>query len=193
MLNIGVIVFKKVEEMDFIGPFEILSYANKIKENSVKIFLVAESKGPVRAFNGLTFLPDYDFATCPQLDIVIVPGGKGRFIAMHDDIMKSFLIQQSKNAKYITSVCTGAFILAEAGLLAGKKATTYHTALPELAHYANIEVQQKKIVHDGTVITAAGVTSGIELGFYLLKLLFDSDTAKQAAEAVEYIVDLDSL
>jgi len=112
---------------------------------------------------------------------------------MHNPLMREFILRQEKCAKYITSVCTGAFILAEAGLLNGKKATTFHHALKELAVYSEITIERKKVVDAGQIITAAGVTSGLELGFYLLKILFNEKLAKDVAAFMEYEVDVDKL
>ncbi|EAX47369.1 ThiJ/PfpI domain protein [Thermosinus carboxydivorans Nor1] len=193
MVTIGILIFPQVEELDFVGPFEVLSYPNKLRSESTKVLTVAETINPVQAFNGLKVIPDIDFANCPPLDIIVVPGGKGRMKAMHDPAIRDFILQQAKTARYITSVCTGAFILAEAGILDGKRATTYFAALPELAGYPAIHPVKSKVVQDGSVITAAGVSSGLELGFYLLKLLFGREFAQEVAAKIEYDVDVEKL
>ena len=187
MVRIGIVIFPDVEELDFVGPFEVLSYINKITPNSTEVLLIAPSKEAVRAFNGLKVLPDTTLLESPKLDILLFPGGKGRITWMQEPSIKAF-IEAQKEARYITSVCTGAFFLAENGLLQGKKATTYHTALEELAAYG-IDVLAQKVVHDGNIITSAGVSSGIELGFYLLKLLFGDKMAYEVAKRIEYKVD----
>ena len=193
MFKIGILIFPQVEEMDFVGPFEVLSYSNKIQPDSTQVFLIAENLDIVQAFNGMKIIPEYSFDTCPDLDILVLPGGKGRFEAMHNPQIKEFILKQAAHAKYMTSVCTGAFILAAAGLLNGKQATTYHTALEELAAYSVKIVHDKKVVQDHNIITAAGVTSGLELGFYLLKILFSNDLAKEVAKKIEYHIDIDQL
>lgn len=108
---------------------------------------------------------------------------------MKNIAIQKFIQQQAKQAKYITSVCTGAFLLAEAGLLTGKKATTYHTAFAELAAYS-VEVLPQKVVHENNIITGAGVSSGIELGLYILKEEFGAAVAQQAADNIEYAIDV---
>lgn len=193
MVNIGIILFPQVEELDFVGPFEVLSYVNKIMPGSTKVLLLAENLEPVRAFNGLRVLPDTTFRDCPPLDVIIAPGGKGRMAAMKDPVILDFLRKRQDGVRYVASVCTGAFLLAEAGLLEGKKATTYHTAFAELANYSVDIVKGKKVVKDGAIITAAGVSSGIELGLYLLRLLFGPDMAWEVAEKIEYAVDIAAL
>lgn len=193
MIKIGILIFPQVEEMDFVAPFEVLSYINKIKEDSSQVFLIAEKLERIQAYNGMKIFPDHSFATCPNLDILVVPGGKGRLEAMYNTEIQKFILHQSKQIQYIASVCTGAFILAEMGLLDGKKATTYHSAFAELQAYNTITVEKAKVVRDGNIITSAGVTSGLELGFYILKILFGSTLAKEVANKIEYAVDIDAL
>ena len=189
MLTVGILLFSQVEELDFVGPFEVLSYINKIKPASTKVLLIAESAGPVEAFNGMKIIPDVTMANCPQLDILVAPGGKGRYAAMKNTAIKEFIQQQAQKAKYITSVCTGAFLLAEAGLLKNKKATTYHTAFAELAAYS-VDVLPQKVVRENNIITAAGVSSGIELGLYLLREEFGAAVAQEVADNIEYAIDV---
>lgn len=188
MLTIGVLLFPQVEELDFVGPFEVLSYINKIRPASTKVLLIAEAAELVEAFNGMRVIPDVTMATCPQLDILVVPGGKGRYVAMKNTAIQEFIQRQAQKAKYITSVCTGAFLLAEAGLLKNKKATTYHTAFAELASYG-VEVLARKVVREGNIITAAGVSSGLELGLYLLREEFGAELAQEVADKIEYDVE----
>lgn len=194
MWTIGIVIFPQVEEMDFVAPFEVLNYINKVQPSSTTVKIIAANLEPVTAFNGLKVIPDYSFADCPPLDIIVVPGGKGRMTSMYDENLRTFILSHQHTAKYITSVCTGAFILAEADLLRGKAATTYHTALEELRKYPEITViDNQKVVHVENIITAAGVTSGLELGFYLLQLLFGKDLAKKVAAGIEYKIDWENL
>jgi cyclohexyl-isocyanide hydratase len=192
MITIGILIFPQVEELDFVGPFEVLNYVNKMQPDSTKVLLVAETLDPIRAFNGMRVLPDVTLQDCPELNIVIAPGGKGRFAAMKNPAIKKFILQQSKTAHYMTSVCTGAFLLAEAGLLKGKKATTYHTAFSELESYS-VQVIPSKVVRDGKIITSGGVSSGLELGFYLLKELFGVSISQEVAYKIEYEIDVNTL
>lgn len=192
MLTAGILLFPQVEELDFIGPFEVLSYLNKLKPNTLAIQLIAKSDSPLTAFNGLRLLPDTTITKCPPLDLLVVPGGKGRLQAMKDPQLINFIQAQASTARFITSVCTGAFLLAEAGLLSNKKATTYHTAFAELAAYG-VQVQAAKVIRDGNIITAAGVSSGLELGFYLLRELFGASLAQEVAQKIEYELDVMTL
>lgn len=192
MITIGIMIFPQVEELDFIGPFEVVSQVNKKIPDSTQVLIVAESLEPLQAYNGLKVIPDATFSSCPQLDVLIVPGGKGRLAAMQNESVKNFIVNQAATAQYITSVCTGSLVLAAAGLLTGKRATTYHTAFEELASYS-VEVLSQKVVQDGNIITAGGVSSGIELGCYLLKILFGLDLAQTVADSIEYQIDVSKL
>ncbi|MDD2382988.1 MAG: DJ-1/PfpI family protein [Sulfurospirillaceae bacterium] len=189
MITIGIVIFPDVEELDFIAPFEVLSYINKIQPNSTNILLVAPSLEPIQAFNGLRVLPDVTFVNCPKLDILLFPGGKGRTKWMKEPSVQTLIQVQQENLRFLASVCTGAFFLAEAGLLKGKKATTYHSAFDELSRY-EITVIPSKIVRDGSIVTAGGVSSGLELGFYLLRELFGVSLAQEVATKIEYSIDV---
>ena len=192
MITIGILIFPDIEELDFVGPFEVLSYINKVRPDSTRVLLVAETLEAVRAFNGMRVLPDVTLQDCPDLDILVTPGGKGRLRAMKNASLIQFIQKQSAQARYITSVCTGAFLLAEAGLLTGGKATTYHANFDELSGY-NVQVVADKVVPQGRIVTAGGVSSGIELGFYLLRELFGAEIAQKVAQKIEYEVDVNVL
>jgi len=128
-LRVGLLLFEGVEELDFVGPWEVLSYVNKIVEGSLEMVAVGVG-APIRAFNGLRFLPDVTLGDCPELDILIVPGGKGRLRQMSEGTTLDFVRDRYPKLQYLASVCTGSFILAEAGLLDGKK-----TAFSSLPHF----------------------------------------------------------
>ena len=185
MLTIGIPIFTDVEELDFIGPFEVLNSVNKIKPDSLKTILIAETLDPITCYNGLKVIPDTTLTDSPHLDILLIPGGQGRKIYAKKDNFKEFIHSQSRNTQLLTSVCTGAFFLAEAGFLKGKKATTYHTALEELAAF-DVQVLQQKYVHDGNIITSAGVSSGINMGFYLVRHLFGQELEQKCREWIEF-------
>lgn len=192
MITIGILLFPQVEELDFVGPFEVLSYVNKLLPDSTRVLLLAESLEPLTAFNGMRVLPDVALKECPALDVLVVPGGQGRLTAMKDAAVLDFIKKQAATVRYMTSVCTGAFLLARAGLLQGKQATTYHTAFDELAAYS-VEVRKRKVVRDGNIITAGGVSSGLELGLYLILLLFGETISQQTADRLEYAINVRAL
>lgn len=184
-MRVGVLVFDGVEELDFVGPWEVLSYANKIRPGSLQMYLIG-THSPTRAFNNLRVLPDLVLDDCPQLDILVLPGGKGRLREMRNPAILQFIQRQYTQLRWLASVCTGAFFLAEAGLLQGRRATTHFTAVEELAAYPGIDVQQERVVQDGKIVCAAGVASGLDLGLYLLENLFGKELADQVATNIEY-------
>ncbi|MDP4147080.1 MAG: DJ-1/PfpI family protein [Bacillota bacterium] len=185
MINIGIVVFEKIEELDFIGPFEVLSYVSKIRTESVNVWLISAGEQVVKAYNGLRFFTDYTIDNCPKLDVLVVPGGKGRLAAMKNNKILDFIKNRYTELKYLASVCTGSLIIGAAGLLKDKSATTYHTAFDELVELGAI-VKKSKVVQDGKIITGAGVSSGIDVGLYLLSKLFDEATAQEVADKIEY-------
>jgi len=186
MVTIGTLLFPEVEELDFAGPFEVLSYVNKLIPASVEVKIIAETAEPVKCYNGLRVLPDITVDECPQMDILIIPGGQGRKTAAKNAGLLDFIKRQHEGTIYTCSVCTGAFLLAEAGLLFGKRATTYHTAFAELDAFPNVTVNNAKVVQDGKIITGGGVSSGLELGFHVLQLLFGRRVAQEVARRIEY-------
>ena len=189
MLNVGILVFPFIEELDFIGPFEVLNYVNKIKPHSVRVQLIAKSFEPVQAFNCLRYLPDSKLEDVHALDILVIPGGKGRLAAMHDSSYLTFLTRIFPTCTHVASVCTGAFLLAEAGFLANKLVTTHHAALNELRQYPQVQVVgNTKVIADGKIITSAGVSSGIDLGLFLLETYFDRACAELVANSIEYSI-----
>jgi len=190
MYKIAIIVFPDAEELDVVGPYETIASLDKIEPGSVEVDLVAESLEPVKFFNGLRVLPDKTFFLDEQYDILIVPGGDGRKEAMYDDTVHDFLKEQSDGLLYICSVCTGAFVLAEAGILDGLKATTHRSALEELTHsYPEITVKDERVVKNETdpqVWTAAGISSGIDLALELIGELFSEEVRDTVARRLEY-------
>lgn len=192
MVTIGILVFPEMEELDFVGPFEVLSYVNKIRPESTTVRLIAETPDPIRAFNGMKIIPDMVLSYCPDFNIVVVPGGRGRFAAMKNKAIQEFIRSQAITAQFTASVCTGAFLLAETGLLTGKKATTHHSAFSELESYS-VKVVRSKVVRDGNIVTSGGVSSGLELGFYLLSELFGVPLAQEVASRIEYEIDVATL
>ncbi|HPF85026.1 MAG TPA: DJ-1/PfpI family protein [Aminivibrio sp.] len=186
VIQAGILVFPDVEELDFVGPFETLLAANVVKPGSMDVKILAFQDGPIRAANGLRFLPDGGPDLCPQLDVLILPGGQGRRIAVRDKRVINFVKERYEQVRFLGTVCTGAFIAAEAGLLEGRAATTHHGFFDELDAYPGVKVMEKKVVKDGRILTAGGVSSGIDLSLWILALLFDRDFAAEAAGYIEY-------
>ncbi|MTI86162.1 MAG: DJ-1/PfpI family protein [Firmicutes bacterium] len=186
MFNIGILVFPQIEELDFIGPFEVLSYINKIQPNSTKVWLISEDERIVQGYNGLRFFSDFNIENCPYLNVLVVPGGQGRKEAMTNKRILDFITTRYNQLDYLVSVCTGSLIIGATGLLKGKQATTYHSAFNELIELGGAVVENAKVVQDGKIITGAGVSTGIDVGLYLLNQLFNKSLAQQVLDRIEY-------
>jgi cyclohexyl-isocyanide hydratase len=179
--NVGFVIFPDLTQLDFTGPLQILA---RLPQGSTHI--VAKSDAPVPSDCGLGLMPTCTFADCPPLDLICVPGGtKGVIDAIADRETVEFVRRQAANARYVTSVCTGAFILGAAGLLAGRRATT-HWAFTEFLPLVGATYAKGRIVKDGNLITAGGVTSGIDFGLSLVAEIAGETTARAIQLAIEY-------
>ncbi len=155
LFNIGFVIFPELTQLDFTGPLQVLA---RLPQSAVHI--VAKSEAPVPSDCGLALVPTHTFANCPPLDLICVPGGShGVIKAIVDRETIDFVRRQADRAKYVTSVCTGAFILGVAGLLNGRRATT-HWAFADLLPLVGATHEKARVVKDGNVITAGGVRRG---------------------------------
>lgn len=189
--KVGILLFDEVEVLDFAGPFEVFSLAS-YAQTETKPFMVrtiSQVKEPVRARNGLQILPDFCFRDNPSFDIVIIPGGYGaEEIEIHNEVVIDWIKEQVQKVELLASVCTGAFLLAKAGLLDGKKATTHWMDLDRLEkEFPLVEVQRgQKFVDQGKIITSAGISAGIDMSFYIIGKLLGDDIARLTARRMEY-------
>jgi transcriptional regulator GlxA family with amidase domain len=187
--NTAILIFKDVEVLDFAGPYEVFNAANAASgEKLFNVYTAAEHKDMLEAKNGLKILPDYSIISCPPPDIIVVPGGDGRKVQMYNDIILHWLKNQFNKVELMISVCTGSFILGNAGLLEGLNAATHHHSFTEfeMAFPNTTLVKDDKYVDNGKIITAAGVSSGINMALYVVGKLAGKDIAKKTAEIVEY-------
>ena len=179
-LQIGAIVFPRMDQIDFTGPFEVLSQL----PNSV--FHVAwKDKSIIRDYHGLILTPEKTFADVPPLDLLVVPGGPGQEELMEDAAVLSFLQKQAAGARCVFSVCTGALICGAAGLLKGKRATTHWGSFSLLKYFGAIPVNERVVV-DGQLITAAGVTAGIDGALTVAARLRGDQVAQEIQLGIEY-------
>lgn len=189
--NVGILLFDEVEVLDFAGPLEVFSITT-LQGRQEKLFCVhtlSETGEMIRARNGLTVKPTYSIANAPELDILIVPGGYGaEEIEIHNKTLIDWIREQASKVKLLASVCTGAFLLAKAGLLDGKKVTTHWMDIDRLAReYPKIDIQRgPKYVDEGSIITAAGITAGIDMSFHIIKKIFGTEIARATAKRMEY-------
>ncbi|XDD50841.1 DJ-1/PfpI family protein [Leptospira sp. WS92.C1] len=177
---IGIFIFPGVTQLDFTGPFEVFS-----RIPNARVFLFAQTKEAVAAESGMKFIPDYDFSDCPNLDILLVPGGYGTTHLMENQRVLDFLKIKAENSKYITSVCTGSLVLASAGLLDGYKATTHWLSLDVLKLFP-IQISGERFVRDRNRITGGGVTAGIDFALFLTAEFFGTDLAEEIQLMIEY-------
>jgi cyclohexyl-isocyanide hydratase len=180
VFTIGFVIFPNLTQLDFTGPLQVL---HRLPQSATHI--VAKSGAPVPSDCGLGLVPTHTFATCPALDLVCVPGGFGVVEAIGDRETLAFVRRQAGAAKYVTSVCTGAFVLGAAGLLKGRRATT-HWAYTDLLPLVGASHEKARIVKDGNVITAGGVTSGIDFGLTIAAELAGGAVAQGIQLGIEY-------
>lgn len=183
--TIGIVLFNGAEELDWAGPWEVLTTGAR---DGDRVITVAETTDAVRCAKGLRVLPDHNFDDCPPLEVIVVPGGRGSRRERTNDAMTSFVAKQHAHAEWTTSVCTGAFILQAAGVLDGRRATTHWAAFDEFLAFAPDQELDRaaRWVHDGDVVTAAGVSAGIDMALWLLGQLYDVEHAKNTQQYIEY-------
>lgn len=179
--NIGFVIFPDLTQLDFTGPLQVLS---RLPQSATHI--VAKSEAPVPSDCGLSLVPTCTFANCPDLDLICVPGGNmGVVGAINDRETVEFVHRQGRHAKYVTSVCTGAFILGVAGLIKGRRATT-HWGFTDLLPLVGATYEKGRVVKDGNLITAGGVTSGIDFGLGLIADIAGETVARTIQLGIEY-------
>jgi cyclohexyl-isocyanide hydratase len=179
--NIGFVLFPDLTQLDLTGPLQVL--ARLPQATSV---IAAKSSAPVPSDCGLSLLPTHTFANCPALDLICVPGGvKGVIGAIGDQETVEFVRRQAAAAKYVTAVCTGAFVLGVAGLLKGRRATT-HWAYTQLLPLVGATHEKARIVKDGNLITAGGVTAGVDFGLSVVAEIAGEATAHAIQLGIEY-------
>jgi transcriptional regulator GlxA family with amidase domain len=187
--RVSILLFDDAEVLDFAGPFEVFSVANELNENPLfKVSMIAFKDGPVRARNGLSVNPDYTIGDCPQPDILIIPGGLGTRPLIKEESLIEWIAKTSKRSELTLSVCTGSLLLAKAGLLEGMNATTHHLAfkmLKKLSPGTTI-LSGQRYVDNGHLITAAGVSAGIDMSLYVISKILGEDQAEKTALYMEY-------
>ncbi|AZO62006.1 MAG: DJ-1/PfpI family protein [Mesorhizobium sp.] len=190
--NVGFVIFPGITQLDFTGPFEVLSrlatpgsLSSPSEFAQAKTYVAARTFAPVLSDRGLAIMPNCTFEDCPQLDLICVPGGAGIAEALADVEIVDFIRLQAENARYVTSVCIGAFLLGAAGLLQGRSATTHwaHTGLLPLV---GARYEKGRTVRDGNVFTSAGVSAGIDFAFAVIAEVAGQEVAKAIQLSIEY-------
>lgn len=186
-LTIGIVLFGDAEELDWTGPYEVFGMATQSIETA-RVVTIAESLEPVRCANGLRVLPDHDFSNAPELDVLLVPGGIGTRTERDNPAMTGWLAKTATGCQWVTSVCTGALLLHEAGLTTGKRVTTHWAFVEQLRKDApkTTVLADVRYVRDGNVVTAAGVSAGIDMSLWLVGQIWNIEHARNTQRFMEY-------
>jgi transcriptional regulator GlxA family with amidase domain len=185
-MNFGFLLFPELEELDLVGPWEIVNVWSKYAGGPEVCLTVSQGGGEVVCAKGLRMIADYSFADCPPLDYLLIPGGQGTRQEVGNTALLEFVRKQAKSCREVLSVCTGAFILQAAGLLEGKRATTHWGSLDRLRAFKDVSVDERRFVRDGHVWTAAGVSAGIDLALALIAEEAGEEAAGKVQLYAEY-------
>jgi transcriptional regulator GlxA family with amidase domain len=192
--RVGILVFPDVEVLDFCGPFEVFSVTRldetrrREEPSPFEVLVIAETREPVVATGGLRVLPEHDLASCPRLDILVVPGGWGTRSLVNNARVVGWIRNQTAQVERVASVCTGSFLLGQAGLLDGHRATTHWMSLDRMrGTYPSIEVvRDQHVVEDGSIVTSAGIAAGIDLALRIVARYHGEAVARATARYMEY-------
>jgi transcriptional regulator GlxA family with amidase domain len=192
-ISVGIYLFKNLEVLDFAGPFEVFTTASRVSlrrspdnEAPFKVFTIAKTTGIVQARAGLKTLPDFSFNECPRVDLLLIPGGVVDE-EVRDESVISWVRATAASTQLTASVCTGAFILAKAGLLDHKKATTHWEDIDDLwSQFPEIQVQgDVRWVDEGRVVSSGGIAAGIDMSLHLVARLASSQLAEATARQMD--------
>ncbi len=191
IIKVGVLAFPELEELDLAGAWEVLGATRRLfregvfKDAYFELETVGKETGPVRCYHDLKIMVEKTLDALPQYDVLFVPGGPGRLKAQKDNEILEAVRKFYESGKIVSSVCTGAFILAEAGILKGKKATSFHTVVDQLSGYGACPLKERVVV-DANVVTGAGISSSIDVGVKLVEILMGKEAASTVTQWVEY-------
>ena len=184
--NVGIVVFDGAEELDFVGPWEVVAMATRDAPTK-SVHLIAEHPSPVTCAKGLRVLPDCTLTTAPRLDILVVPGGRGVRRELENQVLLGWLARRAEDAVWVTSVCTGAGLLVRAGIATHKRVTTHWSWLETLRGIGSCEVLSgARYVRDGKVVTSAGVSAGIDMSLWIVGQVMGVDAARETRHMLEY-------
>ncbi|MGH7957041.1 MAG: DJ-1/PfpI family protein [Opitutaceae bacterium] len=187
--NVAILLFDEVEVLDFAGPFEVFAVADELRGHAVfNVFTVAENLGTIRARNGLKVVPHFSREDCPAPQVLIVPGGFGTRALLNKPALLEWIRLKSKHAEIVMSVCTGALVLGKAGLLDGLRATTHHECFDQLRAVAprTEVIETERFIDNGRILTAAGISAGIDCSLHVIERLLGSESAQITARYMEY-------
>ena len=179
-MKIGILIYDNMTQLDATGPFECFA-----RIPGARVYLIAKRKRPVTAEFGLRIVPDITLNRCPRLDVLCVPGGSGVNQLLSDRSVITFIRRQARSARYITSVCTGSLLLGAAGLLRGRRATCHWLSLPLLKVFGATPTR-RRIEHDGRLVTAGGITAGIDFGLWMAERCAGIRKAREIQLLLQY-------
>jgi transcriptional regulator GlxA family with amidase domain len=186
-MTVGILVFDGVDELDFVGPLDVFGAARKLGREEIEVITVGTKRIPLCGGNGLSFMASHDFSDAPPIDVLIVPGGFGAFDLVKDHIVLDWIAGVSRSARWTYSVCTGSFLLQAAGLTEGRRITTHSQAIEMLRSAGEGEViEGERYVVDGNLVTAAGVSAGIDMSLWLVGQIYGEDQARSVKLGIEY-------
>lgn len=187
-ITTGMLIFDEAEELDFVGPWEVFTAAAKMDErNGDRVVTIAERAAPIRCNKGMRVLPDATFADAPPLDVVLVPGGQGTRREVDNPVLIAWLRAVGARCTWVTSVCTGALLLHEAGFARGRRVTTHWAFVETLRARGDVTVLERtRYVRDGNVVTSAGVSAGIDMALWLIGQIRGEDFARNVQRYIEY-------
>jgi transcriptional regulator GlxA family with amidase domain len=185
-MNVGIFIYENAEVLDFSGPFEVFSTANRFS-NIFNVFLVAENKNPVKARGGFSVNPHYGFTDHPKIDVLIIVGGV-HTAELKKSVVIEWISSTAKSSVVVSSVCTGVFLLAESGLLADLNVTTHWEDIDELrTSYPNLNViENQRWVDEGRYVTSGGISAGIDMSLHLVSRLANSELSEKTARQMEF-------
>ncbi len=192
--TVGIVLFDRAEELDWVGPFEVFTMAREVANNEgaaarIRVVLVSETGKIVTGAKGLRNEVDGSFADAPAFDVLLIPGGIGTRTERENPVMLDFLRKKAAEVQWLTSVCTGSAVLEAAGLTKGKRITTHFAYINALREFANGEteiLEKVRYVRDGQLLTAAGVSAGIDMALWLVGEVYGVPHARLTQMAMEY-------
>lgn len=185
-MNFGVLIFNQAEELDFVGPWEMVTRWKQLAADLQHCLIIGQTLEPVTCANGLSINPHVSFTNCPTLDYLLVPGGQGTRQEVNNPVLIDFIVRQTTHCQAVLSVCTGSFLLHAAGLLSGKKATTHWGSLERLRELGDVTVVEERYVQDGNVWSSAGVSAGMDLMLAFIASVSGVEVAGHIQCDVEY-------
>jgi transcriptional regulator GlxA family with amidase domain len=184
-ITTGVLIFDDAEELDFVGPWEVFTMVRHIVPDD-RVITIAPTREPIRAAKGMRIIPDHSFADAPDLDVVLVPGGIGTRREVGNPVLIDWLRKAGARCTWVTSVCTGSLLLHEAGFAKGRRVTTHWGFVAALRERGAEVLERVRYVRDGNLVTAAGVSAGIDMALWLVGQIHGVPVARQVQRAMEY-------